>query len=51
LIVGEDAGFLMIGERTNVTGSKKFARLIKEQKSEESLSVAAEQVEGGGRPR
>ena len=47
LIIGEDAGFLMVGERTNVTGSKKFARLIKEQKTEESLSVAAEQVEGG----
>ncbi len=47
LIVGEDAGFLMIGERTNVTGSKKFARLIKEEKTEESLSVAAGQVEGG----
>ncbi len=47
LIVGEDAGFLMIGERTNVTGSKKFARLIKEEKSEEALSVAADQVESG----
>ena len=47
LIVGEDAGFLMIGERTNVTGSKKFARLIKEEKTEEALSVANDQVEGG----
>ncbi len=47
LIIGPDAGFLMIGERTNVTGSKKFARLIKEQKTEEALAVAAEQVEGG----
>ena len=47
LIVGEDAGFLMIGERANVTGSKKFARLVKEKKSEEALRVAADQVEGG----
>ncbi len=47
LIVGEDAGFLMIGERTNVTGSKKFARLIKEEKTEEALGVANDQVESG----
>jgi 5-methyltetrahydrofolate--homocysteine methyltransferase len=39
--------FLMIGERTNVTGSRKFARLIKEQKYDEALSVAREQVENG----
>ena len=36
-----------IGERTNVTGSKKFARLIKEDNYEEALSVARNQVEGG----
>ena len=36
-----------IGERTNVTGSKKFARLIKEENYEEALSVARNQVEGG----
>jgi 5-methyltetrahydrofolate--homocysteine methyltransferase len=36
-----------VGERTNVTGSRKFARLIKEQKFEEALSVARQQVEGG----
>ncbi|MES1220003.1 MAG: methionine synthase, partial [Bacteroidota bacterium] len=36
-----------IGERTNVTGSKKFARLIKENKYEEALSVARQQVENG----
>lgn len=47
LVIGEDAGFLMIGERTNVTGSRRFARLIKEEKTEEALSVAANQVEGG----
>jgi len=39
--------FMNIGERTNVTGSRKFARLIKEQKYEEALSVAQHQVEGG----
>jgi 5-methyltetrahydrofolate--homocysteine methyltransferase len=39
--------FLMIGERTNVTGSKKFARLIREKKYEEALSIAREQVENG----
>jgi len=42
-----DSNFLMIGERTNVTGSRKFARLIKEEKYDESLSIAAQQVEGG----
>lgn len=39
--------FLMVGERTNVTGSPKFARLIKEGNFEEALSVARQQVEGG----
>ncbi len=39
--------FLMIGERTNVTGSKKFARLIREKKYEEALTIAAQQVENG----
>ncbi len=39
--------FLMIGERTNVTGSKKFARLIKEQNYDEALAVARQQVESG----
>jgi 5-methyltetrahydrofolate--homocysteine methyltransferase len=37
----------MIGERTNVTGSKKFARLIKDEKYEEAIEVARQQVEGG----
>ena len=37
----------MIGERTNVTGSLKFARLIKEEKYEEALEVALEQVQNG----
>ena len=39
--------FVNIGERTNVAGSKKFARLIKEQKFEEALSVARQQIEDG----
>ena len=42
-----DTNFLMIGERTNVTGSKKFARLIKEQNYDEALKVARQQVESG----
>jgi 5-methyltetrahydrofolate--homocysteine methyltransferase len=39
--------FLMIGERTNVTGSPKFARLVKEGKLDEALAVARQQVENG----
>lgn len=42
-----DANFVMIGERTNVTGSRKFARLIKNGDYEEALEVARQQVEGG----
>ncbi|NNJ52439.1 MAG: methionine synthase, partial [Ignavibacteriaceae bacterium] len=47
VILRPDSNFMNIGERTNVTGSKKFARLIKEEKFEEALSVARDQVEGG----
>ncbi len=47
LIVRPETNFINVGERTNVTGSKKFARLIKEQKYEEALSVARQQVENG----
>jgi len=47
LIVRDNLNFINIGERTNVTGSKKFARLIKEGKFDEALSVANQQVEGG----
>ncbi len=47
LIVRSETNFLNIGERTNVTGSKKFARLIKENKYEEALTVARQQVENG----
>ncbi len=42
-----DLNFVNIGERTNVTGSRRFARLIKEDDYEEALSVAAQQVENG----
>jgi len=42
-----DSNFTMIGERTNVTGSLKFARLIREENYEEALEVALEQVENG----
>lgn len=42
-----ESNFMNVGERTNVTGSKKFLRLIKEEKYDEALSVAREQVEGG----
>lgn len=47
LTLGPDSNFANVGERTNVTGSRKFARLIKEDKYEEALSVARHQVEGG----
>lgn len=47
LKVTEQTNFLNIGERTNVTGSKKFARLIKEGNYDEALSIARGQVEGG----
>jgi 5-methyltetrahydrofolate--homocysteine methyltransferase len=47
LTMRPESNFLNVGERTNVTGSKKFLRLIKEDKYEEALSIAREQVEGG----
>ena len=47
LVVRPDTNFVNIGERTNVTGSKKFARLINDNKYEEALSVARQQVENG----
>jgi 5-methyltetrahydrofolate--homocysteine methyltransferase len=47
LVIRPESNFINIGERTNVTGSKKFARLIKENKYEEALSVARQQVENG----
>jgi 5-methyltetrahydrofolate--homocysteine methyltransferase len=47
LTIRPDSNFIMIGERTNVAGSRKFARLIREEKYEDALTVAREQVEGG----
>src|ERR687889_1704375 len=47
LIVRPETNFVNVGERTNVTGSKKFARLIRDNKYEEALSVARQQVENG----
>ena len=47
LTVRPESNFVNVGERTNVTGSKKFARLVRENKYEEALSVARQQVENG----
>ena len=47
LSVNEESMFVNVGERTNVTGSRKFLRLIKEEKYEEALDIARNQVEGG----
>jgi 5-methyltetrahydrofolate--homocysteine methyltransferase len=47
LTIRPDSNFQMIGERTNVTGSKKFARLVKEGNWTEAAAVALEQVRGG----
>jgi 5-methyltetrahydrofolate--homocysteine methyltransferase len=47
LVFSPETNFINVGERTNVTGSKKFLRLIKEEKFEEAIDVAREQVEGG----
>src|SRR5690349_15208022 len=47
LVIRPETNFVNVGVRTNVTGSKKFARLIRENKYEEALSVARQQVENG----
>ncbi len=47
LTVFEGSNFINVGERTNVNGSRKFARLIREKNYEEALSVALDQVQGG----
>lgn len=47
LKITKESNYVNIGERCNVTGSKKFARLIRESKYDEAISVAREQVEGG----
>ena len=47
LVVRPNSNFINVGERTNVTGSRKFLRLIKEEKFGEALEIARHQVEGG----
>lgn len=47
LNINDDSMFINVGERTNVTGSAKFKRLIKEEKYDEALDVARQQVDGG----
>lgn len=47
LVITSDSNFINVGERTNVAGSKKFLRLIKEGNYDEALEVARHQVEGG----
>ncbi|WP_394345719.1 methionine synthase [Gelidibacter gilvus] len=47
LIVTPESNFINVGERTNVTGSRKFLRLIKDENYSEALDVARDQVEGG----
>ncbi|HOF20164.1 MAG TPA: methionine synthase, partial [Bacteroidales bacterium] len=47
LTITPETNFVNIGERTNVSGSSKFARLIREEKYSEALAVARNQVEGG----
>ncbi len=47
LVIGSKANFVNIGERTNVAGSKKFRNLIVEEKFEQALSIARQQVEAG----
>lgn len=47
LYINRTLGFVNVGERSNVAGSAKFARLIREEKYPEALAVALEQVEGG----
>src|SRR5690606_30113998 len=47
LVLRPDSNFMMIGERTNVTGSKRFARLILNGQFDDGLRVARDQVDGG----
>ena len=49
LVIRPETNFVNVGERTNVTGSKKFARLIRDNQFEAALSVARQQVESGAR--
>ncbi|WP_428741124.1 methionine synthase [Tenacibaculum sp.] len=47
LIITPESNFINVGERTNVAGSRKFLRLIKEEKFDEALAIARHQVDGG----
>ena len=47
LTIGPESNFMVVGERTNVTGSPRFARLVKSGDLEGALTVARQQVEGG----
>ena len=47
LVLNPNINFINVGERTNVAGSKKFLRLIKEENYDEALAIALHQVEGG----
>ena len=47
LVLNENSNFINVGERTNVAGSRKFLRLIKEEKFDEALDIARHQVDGG----
>ncbi|WP_194766759.1 methionine synthase [Tamlana sp. I1] len=47
LVLNENSNFINVGERTNVAGSRKFLRLIKEEKYDEALDIARHQVDGG----
>ncbi|MFD2564243.1 methionine synthase [Aquimarina rubra] len=47
MIVSAETNFINVGERTNVAGSRKFLRLVKEEKFDEALDIARHQVEGG----
>ncbi|MDG1504110.1 MAG: methionine synthase, partial [Flavicella sp.] len=47
LVLNPQSNFINVGERTNVAGSRKFLRLVKEEKYDEALAIAREQVEGG----
>ncbi|WP_420572016.1 methionine synthase [Kordia sp.] len=47
LILNENSNFINVGERTNVAGSRKFLRLVKQEKFDEALAIARHQVDGG----
>jgi len=47
LVIRPETTFVMIGERTNVSGSRRFARLVREEQFDEAISIARQQVENG----